>query len=126
MSDSRCIPRVLVVDDDPDILATVEHILRVEGYRVLSARNGQEALAVLDTVQPDLIILDLMMPVMDGWEFSQRLRNHAAAATPVLVVSADRDIHRKASAIAAQAYIAKPFDIDDLIRAVNRFAPMKQ
>jgi CheY-like chemotaxis protein len=124
MPELNGVPHILVVDDDPDILATIEHILRVEGYQVVSARNGQEALALLDSVRPNLIILDLMMPVMDGWEFRTRLRDHPAAPTPVLVVSADRDIHRKASALEADAYIAKPFDIDDFLRAVNRFAPL--
>ena len=117
-------PCVLVVDDDPDILATVEQILAVEGYEVLGACNGAEALAVLDDRRPAVIILDLMMPVMDGWEFRRRLAAHPASATPVIVVSADRDIARKAASIDANGYIAKPFDLDDLITAVNRYAPL--
>ena len=117
---------VLVVDDDPDILATVSQILEIEGYLVLSARNGQEALGVLDGQHPDVIILDLMMPIMDGWELRRRLAEHPAATTPVIVVSADRDISRKAASIQADGYIAKPFDLDDLIEAVSRFAPLDQ
>jgi DNA-binding response OmpR family regulator len=117
-------PCVLVVDDDPDILTTVEQILAIEGYCVLRARNGSEALSVLDETAPDLIILDLMMPVMDGWEFRRRQLEHRAAATPVLVVSADRDISRKAASIKADGYIAKPFDLDELIAEVQRFAPI--
>ena len=117
-------PCVLVVDDDPDILATVEQILEIEGYAVLSARNGAEALSVLESSRPDVIILDLMMPVMDGWEFRRRLDGHPASATPIIVVSADRDIARKAATIQANGYIAKPFDLDDLLREVHRFAPL--
>jgi two-component system chemotaxis response regulator CheY len=117
-------PCVLVVDDDPDILATVEQILEIEGYAVLSARNGAEALSVLESHRPDVIILDLMMPVMDGWEFRRRLNGHPASDTPIIVVSADRDIARKAATIQADGYIAKPFDLDDLLREVHRFAPL--
>ena len=117
-------PCVLVVDDDPDILATVEQILAIEGYNVIRARNGSEALLVLEGVQPDLIILDLMMPVMDGWEFRRQLRDHRAAATPVLVVSADRDLSQKAASIQADGYSAKPFDLDHLLTEVQRFAPL--
>jgi len=124
MSNHVASPHVLVVDDDPDILSTVEQILLVEGYSVTAARNGAEALKVLEDLQPAVIILDLMMPVMDGWEFRQRLREHRAAQTPVIVVSADRDISRKAASIAADGYIAKPFDLDRLLNEVGRFAPI--
>ena len=117
-------PCVLVVDDDPDIRATVEQILRIEGYAVVAARNGQEALAAIESVRPAVIILDLMMPVMDGVEFGRRLREHPAASTPVIVLSADRDLERKARFIDADDCIAKPFEIDDLVRAVGRFAPL--
>jgi CheY-like chemotaxis protein len=115
---------VLVIDDDPDILATVEQILNSEGYEVISAQNGKEALSVLESHRPDVILLDLMMPVMDGWEFRRRLNGHPAADIPVIVVSADRDVARKAATINADGYIAKPFDLDDLIDVVQRFAPL--
>jgi len=117
-------PVVLVVDDDPDILATIGQILDLEGYGVLRARNGQEAFVVLETERPALIILDLMMPVMDGWEFRRRLTDHPAGLTPVLIVSADRDLAGKAASLNAQGYIAKPFDLDVLVAAVQRFAPL--
>ena len=114
-------PTVLVVDDDPDILLTVEQILQSEGYTVLSARNGQEALNRLDVERPGVIILDLMMPVMDGFEFRRRLLEHPASATPVIVVSADRDLARKAEALRVHGYLGKPFDLYDLLAQVSRF-----
>lgn len=114
-------PTVLVVDDDPDILLTVEQILQSEGYTVLAARNGQEALSRLDLERPGVIILDLMMPVMDGFEFRRRLLDHPASATPVIVVSADRDLARKAEALHVNGYLAKPFNLDDLLAHVSRF-----
>lgn len=124
MTPDRASPRVLVIDDDPDILATVEQILNSEGYEVISAQNGKEALSVLESHRPDVILLDLMMPVMDGWEFRRRLNGHPAANIPVIVVSADRDVARKAATINADGYIAKPFDLDALIDVVQRFAPL--
>lgn len=124
MTAQQIAPVVLVVDDDPDILATIGQILDLEGYGVLRARNGQEAFVVLETERPALIILDLMMPVMDGWEFRRRLTDHPAGLTPVLIVSADRDLAGKAASLNAQGYIAKPFDLDVLVAAVQRFAPL--
>ena len=124
VSDARTSPKILVIDDDPDVRATVEQILLVEGYTVTAARNGEEALRLLDGLAPDVILLDLMMPVMDGWEFRRRLQDHPAAATPVIIVSADRDLSRKAAAIAADGFIAKPFDLDHLLFEVGRFAPL--
>ena len=67
-------PLVLVVDDDPGILATVADVLELEGYRVRTATNGREALDVLDTVTPAAIVLDMRMPIMDGWGFAKALR----------------------------------------------------
>jgi CheY-like chemotaxis protein len=124
MSDEPSPPRVLVVDDDPDILSTIQQILAVEGYTVTPARNGVEALEALNGPRPAVILLDLMMPVMDGWEFRRRMLLHPASQTPVIVVSADRDISRKAASIAAHGYIAKPFDLDVLLQEVGRFAPI--
>jgi CheY-like chemotaxis protein len=112
-------PLILVVDDDPDILEAVGEILVDEGYRVARARDGQEALARLEGERPALVLLDLMMPVMDGVAFARAMRlvpEHAGI--PVVVISADGDPAR-ARAVAAQGFLAKPFDIDDLLRAVS-------
>ena len=82
--------RVLVVDDDPDILDALSEILEVEGYDVQRARNGREALQRLEQAMPDLVLLDLMMPVMDGWAFA---RSRARGARPpIIVLSADRNV----------------------------------
>jgi two-component system chemotaxis response regulator CheY len=115
---------VLVVDDDPDILIALEQILQMEGYSVLLARNGVEALTLLERHRPNVIVLDLMMPVMDGWEFRRRLNEHPAAGTPVIVASADRDLSHKARAMRADGFLAKPFELDALIGQVRRFAPV--
>ena len=75
---------VLVVDDDPDILEALSEILEAEGFEIRRARNGKEALERLDSPRPQLILLDLMMPVMDGWEFAQQMRQRpdVAPASP--------------------------------------------
>ncbi len=111
-------PLVLVVDDDPDILEAICDILGTESYRVARARNGLEALERVDAERPDVILLDLMMPVMDGVTFAQALRQRPAVSdVPILVISADGNPAR-AAAVNARAYLAKPFDIDALLTHV--------
>ena len=78
---------VLVVDDDPDIRLTLRQILREEGFHVREARNGLEALEQIDQDEPDLVLLDLMMPWIDGWEVLETLR-HSRRDLPVVVLSA--------------------------------------
>jgi CheY-like chemotaxis protein len=111
-------PLVLVVDDDPDILDAICDILDAEGYRVSRARHGQEALREIESERPDVILLDLMMPVMDGVAFAQALRLRPAFSdVPIVVISADGNPHR-AAAVGATGYLAKPFDIDALLAQV--------
>jgi CheY-like chemotaxis protein len=113
-------PLVLVVDDDPDILDAICDILQAEGYRVERARHGLEALERVAARRPDLILLDLMMPVMDGVAFAQALRDRKMDdGLPIVVISADGNPQR-AAAVGARVYLAKPFDIDALLGAVSR------
>jgi CheY-like chemotaxis protein len=115
-------PLVLVVDDDPDILEAICDILEVEGYRVARARHGGEALARVEAERPALILLDLMMPVMDGLTFAQTLRSRPAVAdVPIVVISADGN-RLRAAPVGAVGYLAKPFDIDSLLGHVARIA----
>ncbi|MCV0402390.1 MAG: response regulator [Chloroflexi bacterium] len=114
--------RVLIVDDEPDIRATVSAMLEIEGYRVDEAVNGADALRVLEDHAPDLILLDMRMPVLDGWGFARELRQRGHR-TPIVVMTAARDAARWASEIAAAEFVAKPFGMDDLIRAVERARP---
>jgi CheY-like chemotaxis protein len=111
-------PLVLVVDDDPDILDAICDILEAEGYRVSRARHGLEALDRVDEERPSIILLDLMMPVMDGLAFSQALQQRRVEhRIPIVVISADGN-PQKAAAVGAQGYLAKPFDIDALLAQV--------
>jgi CheY-like chemotaxis protein len=111
--------RILVVDDEPHIRATVLAMLEAEGYDVVEATNGAEALTVVEAGAPDLVLLDMRMPVLDGWGFAAELRRRGHAV-PIVVMTAARDAARWASEIAAPAFLAKPFGFDDLITAVER------
>lgn len=112
---------ILVVDDDPDILEALSEILEAEGFEIRRARNGKEALERLEPDPPKLILLDLMMPVMDGWEFAQRLRQRPTmAGIPIIVLSADRNVGTKAQDIGAVGHLAKPFELNDLLEMVRK------
>lgn len=110
--------RILVVDDDPDILDAICDILTAENYSVARARHGVEALEQVARQRPDLILLDLMMPVMDGPTFARELRNTLGVhGIPIIVISADGNPGR-ASSVQARRYLAKPFDIEVLLDQV--------
>jgi CheY-like chemotaxis protein len=117
MSDPR---RLLVVDDDATIREMLDMVLVSEGYEVITAAHGAAALTLVDQIRPDVILLDMKMPIMDGWEFLRQYRRRPGAKVPIVVLTAAQDDTRRAADVGAQAYIAKPFAIDDLIRAVDR------
>ena len=110
---------ILVVDDDPDILQTLALCLSTEGYRVVMASNGQEALEILPKEKPACILLDLMMPVMDGWQFVAELEGRGMRNAPLLILSADRAVQGHATKLRADAFLAKPFDLDELLGKVH-------
>ncbi len=110
---------VLIVDDDDDIRSVIADILKGEGYSVSGAANGLEALASVRATKPDLILLDLMMPVMNGWQFrEEQEKDPALAAIPVVVLSAQGP--RQSARIKAEAYIPKPFEFETLVSTVER------
>ena len=113
--------RVLLVEDDDTIREIVRETLTDEGFAVREAAHGAEALEILGGWRPNLIILDLMMPVMDGWTF--RAHQHArgiATQVPLLVLSASRRAAETRAALGAAAVVIKPFDLNDLIITVRR------
>ena len=110
--------RVLVVDDDPDIRELLVSVLSDDGYQAESARNGRDALEMLDRWPADLIILDLMMPVMDGWTFAARMKEKWAI--PFVVLSAATDVDRHALEMGAADVVPKPFDIERLLPCIER------
>ena len=114
---------VLVVDDDPAIRGLVGDALRSEGYLVDLAAHGREALEAMRARKPSTVVLDLMMPVMDGFSFMEACHlERLCEGVHIVVISAVYDALQRISEMPITACIAKPFDLDDLVRTVGRFA----
>ena len=109
---------ILVVDDDPAILTTLAEFLEMEGYPVSTASNGAEALRTVEQAEPSIVLLDMRMPVLDGWGFARALRERGRTL-PILMMTAAQDTRQWAEEINAAGYIAKPFDLMDLLAAVE-------
>jgi two-component system, chemotaxis family, chemotaxis protein CheY len=112
-------PAVLVVDDDPMIAATVAEVLRAEGYPTTTAENGLAALTFFERDQPRLVLLDMQMPVLDGWGFARVLQDRRRELK-LVVMTAAADAARCAEQIHADGYLAKPFDLEHLLAEVTR------
>jgi CheY-like chemotaxis protein len=116
-TDSRI---VLVVEDEASIRDVITDILDERGFRVVSAPNGAEALRWLDTVRPDVVVLDLLMPVMHGWAFMEAYADKTdGRAIPIVVVSVNPALPRSFYRFGVREVVGKPFDVDRLIHAVE-------
>lgn len=93
-------------------------MLQDDGYQAASAQNGREALDVLERWKADVVVLDLMMPVMDGWTFADRM--HEKWDIPIVVISAATDLKRHAGRVGAAGVVAKPFEIESLLPVIAR------
>jgi CheY-like chemotaxis protein len=113
--------RVLVVDNEPTIRDLLQLVLVAEGYEVVHAADGQEALVVTAKTNPDVILLDVKMPDVDGVEFARRYRQSDGPHAPIVVVTAVPAADRYAAEMSAEDYLAKPFDLDELLRVVARW-----
>jgi CheY-like chemotaxis protein len=116
--------RILVVDDDESIRQIVQLCLSDEGYDVSEAANGQAALELLDSFRPSLILLDLRMPVMDGWEFARRYRALPGPHAPIVAFVAALNVLEECADLETASIISKPFDLDDLLHAVRSQLPL--
>ena len=119
-------PLVLIVDDDPRVREYVRVNLEMEGYGVREAGSAEEGLAVLEEVSPDLILLDVMMPEVDGWEMLRRVQErHGVGAIPVVMFSGKVDdaVADEAAERGAQGFIGKPFDPQELITQTKQLLP---
>jgi len=113
---------VLVTDDDEDLRLLCQMHLELAGFNVTQASNGKEALKVVRVDRPDLILLDLMMPVMDGWECLSALKANGATATiPVFIITgkSQHQDQERAFSLGAEAFISKPFDGRSLIARIG-------
>lgn len=115
-------PTVLVIDDDTDFRRLLQLWLGVNGYDVAEAPNGMEALRVMSKVKPCLILLDLMMPVLDGRGFrTQQLRDPRFASIPVLCISAAHEAEQAAAELGASGCIMKPVEMDAVLDLVREY-----
>jgi two-component system response regulator MprA len=113
--------RVLVVDDEPWLREMLQTALADAGYETRTANDGNHALAQAQTWRPDLILLDLMMPDMDGWSFRQaQLTEPRLASIPVVLISAADPLELDAEKLGVAAVVQKPYDFDALLSVVER------
>lgn len=114
---------ILVVEDDPDLAEVELMMLRAAGHQAVGAPNGLLALRAVEERLPSLILLDMQMPVMDGWAFAGELRRRHGDEVPIIVVTAAEDAERRAKEIGANGVLAKPFDFNDLLSVVDQRLP---
>jgi CheY-like chemotaxis protein len=114
---------VLVVDDDPDMVAIIRIMLDDSGYQVRCARNGKEALESVAEKMPAVVLLDMLMPVMDGWQCARELRARYGRRVPIVVVTAAEHAGARAEQVGGDEVLAKPFEMAELLRIVARYAP---
>ena len=119
-------PLVLIVDDDAGLRGFVRASLELEGYTVREAADADEGLAALEEQSPDLILLDVMMPRVDGWEMLRRVQErHGVGSIPVLMFSGkvDEAAHGEAASRGAHGFVGKPFDPQQLIESAKQMLP---
>src|SRR2546426_5401811 len=119
-------PLVLLVDDDAQVREVVRINLEMEGYAVREAANAEDGLAALEDEAPDLILLDVMMPQVDGWEMLRRVQErHGVGSIPVIMFSGqlESSARREAEERGAHAFVGKPFDLRALIEQTKQIVP---
>jgi DNA-binding response OmpR family regulator len=114
--------KILIADDEPNIVTALEFLLQRNGYEVYTARNGEDALQLVEAHQPDLVLLDVMMPVRSGYEVCQRMRERAdwRHIKIIMLTAKGRDVEmNKGLSIGADLYITKPFSTQELVAKIN-------
>lgn len=113
-------PAVLIVDDEPDVLVLLRVDLEAEGFETALAADGEVALRRIDEERPDLVLLDIMMPLLDGWSVLAELatRPHGPKVVVLSAKTSPRDLAR-ARQLGAAAYVTKPFETDELVRTLR-------
>ena len=113
-------PRVLIVDDDDELAEVLRQTLRESGYAVATVRHGAAALELIGQIQPDLILLDLEMPIMDGWSFVNQYRRGGKASGRIVLLTGHPNVREISQSLGADAYIEKPFELIDLIGTIEQ------
>lgn len=117
MSDTKRKRRVLVVDDQPRVLKFIQIDLKLRGFEVLTTTSGGEALELVQSAKPDVMLLDIIMPGMDGFELLKKLR--VFSSIPVIAVSASSGNSEKALHAGANDFVAKPFRVEELVQKIE-------
>jgi excisionase family DNA binding protein len=118
-------PLVLIVDDDERMRELVRVNLELEGYTVAEAGDAEAGLAAIEQARPALVLVDVMMPHVDGWELLRRIQErYGAGAFPVVMFSSKLDDEAQAAARGAQAFIGRPFDTQELLDRIKQLAPL--
>jgi DNA-binding response OmpR family regulator len=110
--------RILIVDDNRDIIELLQRVLRLEGHEVLIARDGLEALQQEASGEPDLVILDVNLPALDGWEVCRRIKARRAVPVVLLTVRAERADIERSRAAGADDHLLKPFEIGAFLKQI--------
>jgi CheY-like chemotaxis protein len=119
--------KVLVVDDDPFIRTLLVAWLQEAGYSVVTAEDGQQALEQIRRERPDVLLLDLMMPKLDGYSVARVIRYHEDTRhLPIIVLSADVRAPQKLNGIRVDGFLSKPFDLDEVLDRVSEYAPLDE
>lgn len=118
VNDNQQKPRVLVVDDEPKVLRFIEIDLRIRGFEVTTVKSGQEALDLVKSGKSDIMLLDVIMPGINGFQVLKELRNFTDL--PVIVFSASPGNHEKALQLGANDFMPKPFDSDEMVKRIRR------
>lgn len=115
-------PRVLIADDEPTLRSLLKTNLQLEGFETLTASNGEEALRVIREESPDVVLLDVMMPVMDGWQVLEELSKSERRHTRVILVTAKASAESQLQGweLGCDEYLTKPFDLDDMIARITQ------
>lgn len=116
---------ILLVDDDPEIVRALRTVLEKQGYRVLTAADGNAGLAAAERDAPDLVVVDMMMPKKSGFLVVEKLKARKAAAPPVIMITANEDGRHRVYAehLGVDDYIHKPFALERLLESVQRLCP---
>ena len=118
--------RILIVDDEPNIVASLEFLMRGDDYDVLVARNGEEALRLAERFRPDVVLLDVMMPQRSGFEVCRRIRENPALRDMkiIMLTARGRDVEKdRGLDLGANAYVTKPFSTKELMNTVRGLLP---
>jgi DNA-binding response OmpR family regulator len=113
---------ILIVEDNRDMAEALSRALGCAGYSSRVAQNGALALDAVAACAPALVLLDILMPVMDGWQCARELRARYGNTIPIIVITAAEDAHARGAAIGAEAVLGKPFELDELLQLVKRYA----